>query len=67
MEKKRHHHSKITRHQENLLFHHYLENGNTLKYYAEEYAISIFNVKEIIERGFKKRAATKNAAAQNKN
>lgn len=53
---KRHHHSKLTYEQENEIYQHYLKNGNTLRFYSEQYDISIYNVKQILDRKLKKGA-----------
>ena len=54
MSLKRHHHSKITLHQEAVIFNDYLQNGRTLKSYAQEYNTSIPTIKRIIEEGLHK-------------
>ena len=54
MSLKRHHHSKITIHQESVIFNDYLQNGRTLKSYAQEYNTSIPTIKRIIEEGLEK-------------
>ena len=54
MSLKRHHHSKITLHQEAVIFNDYLQNGRTLKSYAQEYNTSIPTIKRIIEEGLEK-------------
>ena len=58
---------KLTQHQEDLLFINYLKKGKPLKHYASRFGISIHTTSNVIDRGFKKRAAAKNATAQNKN
>ena len=54
MSLKRHHHSKITLHQEAVIFNDYLQNGRTLKSYSEEYNTSINTIKRVIEEGLNK-------------
>lgn len=45
---------KLTRHQKNLLFYDFLQEGKTLKYYAEQFGVSIDTVGKVIERKLKK-------------
>lgn len=51
---KKHHHSTITLDQESELYSHYLKNGESLKYYASKYKISIATVVRILDERLKK-------------
>ena len=51
---KKHHHSKMTLHQEAVIFHQYLNEGGTLRKYAEANGTSVHTIGRIITEGFDK-------------
>ena len=54
MSQKRHHHSKFTLHQEAVIFNEYLQEGESLKHYADKYDTSVHSISRIIKEGLNK-------------